>query len=138
MSEFSEIKEENFFIFYSMKLDEVSSKFYGYLINEHIIIYKDEFIDEKDLSGLGSYIYVKDNQENISIFQDLNGSWGLYIYKERDYFAISNSFFRLVEYINNNHFLSLNKDYANSLLSLDECYFCYGQTLANEIGVIPA
>ncbi|WP_296848058.1 hypothetical protein [uncultured Methanobrevibacter sp.] len=137
MSEFSEIKEENFFIIDSMKLDEVSSKFYGYLINEDIIIYKDEFIDEKDLSGLGSYIYVKDNQENISIFQDLNGSWGLYIYKERDYFAISNSFFRLVEYINNNHFLSLNKDYANSLLSLDECYFSYGQTLANEINVIP-
>lgn len=137
MSEFNELYDEHFFVIDSNNLDSIKSKFYGFSIFDNNIIREDNFKDESNLSGLGSYLYVKSDKNNISIYQDYNGSWGLYLYKERDYFAISNSFFKLVEYLKNDHKLSLNEDYANLLMVNGNSNVVFRQTLANEIDTIP-
>lgn len=61
----------------------------------------------------------------------------VYIYKNKDYFAISNSFLKLVEYLKNYYELTLNEDFANYFMISGLSSSIYGETLVNEIEVIP-
>ena len=81
----------------------------------------------------GECYYVKVDDTEIKLLQDFNGSYGLYLYKSNDYFAISNSFLKLVEYLKDKHPISFNKDYADAFLFTGLCSFAYGETLVNEI-----
>ena len=55
----------------------------------------------EDPEPQGAYIMIKKNEEEIRISQDYFGSFGLYLYenKNKDYFALSNSFLLLEEYL---------------------------------------
>lgn len=76
-------------------------------------------------------------EDKIEIIQDFIGSYGLYLYQIDNYFAISNSFIKLVDYLKSCHKLSLNKDYANDLLFTNLCSRAYNVTLVNEIKTLP-
>ena len=117
MSEFSKLYDDEFFIIDSKSLEFVNPKLYGFSILNSAIVKNEDIDNDVNLLGLGSYIHIKDDDDKIFIYQDFNGSWGLYLYQTEDYFAISNSFLKLVEYLKGNYDISFNEDYAKSLIS---------------------
>jgi len=89
--------EDNLFLIDSENLDSVKTKFYGFVINKDgILTDRNLPIDPIELSGRGCYINVDVSTDRIMIRQDFMGSWGLYIFRNDDYFALSNSFFYLL------------------------------------------
>lgn len=136
-SEFDNILENEFFIIDSNNLD-VETKLYGYIITENSIITNKDvpFDEEYDEMG-GSYVYLLNDNDELIIKQDIWGSYGLYLFKKDNYFAISNSFLKLVEYIKELYPLTMNFIYANAFLSADLCSISYKETLINEIEVLP-
>lgn len=134
MDEFYKYFNDEFFIIDSNNLDLIENKLYGFYFDGKKIIKLDDIYN---LTGEGTYIYIKNVSEKIQIFQDFNGSYGLYLYKLDDYFAISNSFLKLVEYLKNYFELTLNEDYARYFLSSELNSTIYLETLVNEIEIIP-
>ena len=134
--EFNELYGDEFFIVHSNNLNHVKNRLYGYALSHDEVIYDAKNI-KKELTGEGAYVYIKVNDNDISIFQDINGSYGLYLYKQDDFFAISNSFLKLVEFLKHGHILTLNSDYAQGLISAGLCSHIYEETLINEITSIP-
>ena len=110
--------DKEFFFIDSNNLDSVKTRFYGYAIQD-TGIYEEDNLDEQAIAGLdgcGCYIYVKADNNEITIQQDFNGAYGMYLYRWGGYFALSNSFYMLVEHLKENYTLTLNKDYCNHIL----------------------
>lgn len=137
MEEFKELLEYQFFIIDSFNLESIEERLYGYSFNNNNIIFNKDIKNKPSLDPTGTYVFVEVDEDNIKISQDFNGSYGIYIYQKNDYFAISNSFLKLVEYLKYSHGLSLNKDYADAFLFADLVSFAYCDTLVNEINLIP-
>lgn len=137
LSEFSELYDNQFFIVDSNNFKSIKSRLYGFsILNNHVVQNKD-VDNDTELLGFGSYVHIKNLENEISIHQDLNGCWGLYIYKNGNYFAISNSFLKLVEYLKDKFDLTLNEDYAKALMSTGIVTLIFKKTLVNEIDTIP-
>ena len=127
--------EDNFFVIDSNNLDDVNTKLYGYCISEYSN--HADYLDNKiNLNGLGAYIYIFVDKNRITINQDYVGSYGLYLFRDKDYFALSNSFIYLVDYVKTKYKITLNKDYANYLLVCDLCSEIYEDTIVNEIKML--
>ncbi len=135
MDEFDLIYKNEFFILSSDNLENVKTKFYGYAITNEGFIWKNP--EPQQLDGTGCYIYIHKVNDEISIYQDFNGSYGLFLYKKDDYFAISNSFMKLIEYLKDKREITLNEDYAYSYITANYCSTIYEQTLINEISILP-
>ena len=135
-SEFKELFDDEFFVIDSNNLDSVNNKLYGYALSNEEVFDNESKING-NLSGEGAYVYVDVGSKDISIFQDIHGSYGLYLYEKDGFFAISNSFLKLVEFLKHDHELSLNFDYAQNLISAGLCSHIYEDTLVNEIISIP-
>lgn len=140
---FNKIIKENFFIIDSNQLDIVESHMYGYSINKNGILtdnyYKNlGYYDEPDPQG--TYAMVRKIGNEIKINQDFCGSYGIYIYqnKKTDYFVISNSFLLIEEYLIGKQKITLNKEFADTLLVSKLCSPSIYETLINEIVMIPA
>jgi hypothetical protein len=130
--------DKAFFIIDSNHLDDVKDKLYGYAIyNKKLITHEDIDEDKINLTGDGLYINVSSTSDSIIIEQDFMGAWGLYVYGSGEYFAISNSFTKLVDYLKGKYELSLNKPFAESFLFSGVCSFSIDETLVNEIMFIP-
>ena len=128
--------EKEFFILTSDNLDEMQSHLYGFCVEDNEVV---TFNDEENVkvSGVGSYVYLKRDSDNLTVYQDFIGSYGLYLYENEDFFAISNSFLRLEEFIRERFEISLNEDYAKSFIVSDTVSFSFDETLINEICLIP-
>ena len=135
-TEFEELFGDEFFVIDSNNIDSIKSRLYGYaLSNEEVI---EDVSDIKDgVTGEGAYVYIDVNEDNVSIYQDFNGSYGLYLFRKDDYFAISNSFLKLVEFLKHDFELTLNFDYAQGLFTSGLCSHVYEETMVNEIIAIP-
>lgn len=127
--------EDEFFIIESDKIETVDSKLYGYLISDNCIV-TNELNNLTNLSGNGAYINIQNDSSNIIISQDFNGSYGLYLYENGDYFAISNSFLKLLDFIKEKFVISLNENFSKSFLSSD-ILVTFNETMINEIKRIP-
>lgn len=89
------------------------------------------------MDGSGCYVSVNVENDEITIYQDYLGSYGLYLYHDGDYFAISNSFLKLIEYLyKNNKEFSLNSDYANYYLAASISSLVPDMTLVNEVTML--
>ncbi len=130
--------KDRFFVIDSNNLNEVETSFYGYMVSTDGIFDKDNWqnLSVDMLSGLGAYLYIDRNEDTIDIYQDFSGSWGLYLYRREDYFAISNSIIKLIEFLSEKCDLSLNRDYALKLLSEAYACFCVDSTIVNEISLL--
>ena len=122
--------DDVFFVFDSDSIDQIRSKLYGYVIDEagvHTDMYSG------DLKGIGCYIRILVENNCIHVEQDSNGSFGLYLYQHGSYFALSNSFFRLQDFLKTRVTLSANMEYIYQFLALDLCSLAYEETAINEI-----
>ena len=138
MSKNSSFLDDEFFIIDSTNLDSTKSTFYGYTIQNNDIIRQSTFNSDDELNGTGAYVLVNVEDEEISIHQDNMGCYGLYEYKCGDYFAISNSFLKLVEYLYRTTYpISFNEDFANHYISSGITPEIPDETLVNEIKILP-
>lgn len=139
----NKIIEENFFIIDSNNLEKVSSHLYGYYISKYGII-TDNYMKEHNYNEQpepqGSYILIRKYENNLIIRQDFDSSYGIYIYEDKklNFFAISNSFLLLEEYLIGKINLTLNKDYADTLIISTYCAPSIQETLVNEINKLPS
>ena len=130
--------EKEFFLITSDNLASVQTKFYGYSIQRTGIYEEDNLTPEAvaNLDGRGCYVYVEVKDGKITIKQDLNGCWGIYLFRHGDYFALSNSFFRLLDYVKFRYPLTVNRDYCYQLIFNDLCSHVYSKTTINEIELV--
>ena len=130
--------QEEFLLLDSESLDKVSTRLYGYSVQENGIYENENLTAEavEHFDGCGCYLYVKAERDSIDIYQDSNGSWELYLYEKDGYFALSSSLFLLLEHIIPCGELSLNKDCCTDLLLESLVSIAYQNTLINEISRI--
>ena len=116
---------------------------YGYSVSEYGILtdnYYKQIGEYKEPEPLGAFIMIRKEGKYIIINQDFYGSYGLYLYenKKDHYFAISNSFLMLEEYLVGKQKFSLNKDFADNFIISDLCTYSIGETLIKEIKELPS
>ncbi len=135
-TEFEELFGDEFFVIDSNNIDSIESRLYGYALSNEKVI--EDVSDIKNgVNGEGIYVYIEVKGDKISIFQDNDGCYGLYLFRKDDYFAISNSFLKLVEFLKHDFELTLNSDYAQALFTSGLCSHVYEETLVNEIIALP-
>lgn len=127
------IPEEHFFVIDSQNLEQTKTKLYGFTIVQNQLVRDCDSLPVVDPQGDGAYVFVKRTADTLRITQDFIGAYGLYLYRDGDYFAISNSFLRLVDHIKASHKISLNQDYANFFLCAEMCSVAYQETIIREI-----
>ena len=134
---------ENFFVIDSNNLDNINSHLYGFIISKNGIL-TDNFYQtlgqyEEPLPE-GVYIMIRKKEKEIIVNQDFYGSYGIYIYENKvdNYFAISNSFLLLEEYLVGKQNFSLNKEFADNLIVTNLFSFSIEETLIKEIKQIPS
>lgn len=125
--------EDNFFIIDSERLDEITSKWYGFAVVNNNLVQSETELEGSMPTGEGAYIYIKRKVNEVCILQDFIGSYGIYVYRNGGFFALSNSFLYLVDYVKKNHPITLNEDYCNMLLASDLCSVAYAETMVHEI-----
>lgn len=128
--------KEKFFILDSNNYKDFKTTLYGYYFDEQGNWITQSNFEKFDENAHGAYIFVENNNGKITIKQDFNGSYGLYLFQKDNYFAVSNSFLYLVEYLKSKFELSYNYDYANHFLSAGLCSLSYSDTFCNEIKLI--
>lgn len=139
----NKIIEENFFIIDSNHLDKIYSHIYGFSVSKYGILTNNYFKklgynEEPEPQGL--YIMIKKTGNEIRISQDFSWNYGLYIYNNENtgFFALSNSFLLLEEYLIGKEKITLNKDFSDNLIFSGLCTPSISETLINEINIIPS
>ena len=131
--------KEHFFIIDSENLKEVQSRLYGFYIDENRVIFPENIdcYETMEVTGIGSYDLIIRESDQIRILQDALGSQGIYLFQDKEYFALSNSELFLMEYLKeNNRTVSLNRDYACHLIPEDLAVYACTETIANEISLL--
>lgn len=121
-----------FFVIDSEHLADVQSRLYGFAFQagdsaEPWAITGDALPDAN-----GAWVLVRRRSDGIEIRQDFVGSFGLYLYRDDAFFALSNSFVMLVDHVKRRRRLSLNLDVARTLIGSD-VGLDYSETRAREI-----
>ena len=125
-----------FFVIDSDHLEETRTAFYGFTFLNDAVIDSLEALKGQIPEEDGAYVYLRREGNRLTITQDFIGSWGLYLYRQGDYFALSNSFLYLVEYLRDKRPLSLNKEFADYMLVADLCSAVFEETLVREITLL--
>ena len=135
--------EENFFVFDSNNLNNVIPHMYGFSVSQKGIL-TDNYYKELGYYEIpepqGTFVMIRKEENKLILNQDFHGSFGLYIYENKsiNYFALSNSFLLLEEYLIGKQNISFNKDYADNLLISDLYSYSIYETLINEIIQLPS
>ncbi|MBQ3443953.1 MAG: hypothetical protein IJG33_12005, partial [Selenomonadaceae bacterium] len=130
--------EKEFFLIHSNNLSQVRPRLYGYSI-QRSGIYEDDDLTPEAIAGLdgrGCYVYVDVQDGKITIKQDINGCYGIYLFRHGDYFALSNSFFRLLDHAKFLYPLTVNRDYCLYQVTDNLCSISCSQTAVSEIQLV--
>ena len=116
---------------------------YGFSISKHGILtdnYYQKLGRYEEPFPQGVFIMIRKIGNELIINQDFSGSYGLYIYenKNENYFALSNSFLLLQEYLIGKYNLTLNKEFSDNLIVTPLCSYSLEETLIIEIKQIPS
>ncbi len=141
----SSIISDSFFVIDSTNLGDVKTKLYGYCIaNDDSSLFNESEGTEQIIQSLnpdnysdGAYVLVQNFITEIRISQDFVGSFGLYLYEQDKYFALSNSFVFLVDFLKQKKPLTLDRDYINAYFLSDLTSMAYSETMVKEIRCLP-
>ena len=139
----NELIKENFFIFDSNNLENINPHMYGYSITRDGILTDNYYKGKGNYivpDPQGVYIMIRKEGDEIKINQDFQGNFGIYLYENqnKDYFALSNSFILLEEYLVDKQNISLNKDFTNNFVISPLCSPSIYETMIQEITKIPS
>ena len=142
ISKVNDLIEDNFFVIDSNNLKTINNHIYGYTLTKKGILTNNYYKKNgyyEDPEPQGVYIMIRKNANKIKIEQDFYGSFGLYFYenKNSEYFALSNSFLLLEEYLIGKYNITFNKDFANNLIIAGLCTPSIHETLIKEIIKFP-
>lgn len=128
---------ENFFIIDSKNLDVISSKMYGFaFFDKKLLINAD--VNSIPYDAYGAYVLVSKEGNKIHIQQDYNGTYGLFLYSCNGYFALSNSFLYLINFLQKeNKEISLNDAFLNYFLINEFSSLSVSETLVKEVRLLP-
>lgn len=129
-----------YFFMDSDHLSTVETRMYGFAVTDRGIVEQGngEFPCSEEFDGCGTYVLVERSGNSISIKQDFCGDFGIFVYRDGDYFALSNSFFTLLDGICARRSLTLNEDYIDQFLSTWIVALGYSETPILEIERIPS
>ncbi len=128
--------KDAFFVLDSEHLDSVESRLYGFTFRQGGIVESAEDLNGEAPEKDGAYIYIHREKDRITVSQDYAGCFGLYLFRKDGYFALGNSFLKLAEYIRERYPMTLNREYADYLLTADLCSAVYGETMIREISTL--
>lgn len=127
-------REEQFFIIDSDSLETVKDTMYGYMISGSGII--TGLPQDNTVYDCGAYLTIQKTGDRIIIHQDFMGCLGLYCYRDGEYFALSNSFLYLADHVRKSHPVTLNKAFADYLITAELCPVTCRETAVKEIALI--
>ena len=135
--------EENFFIIDSNNLKFIVPHMFGFTVSKKGILtdnYYKKYGYNEEPEPIGAYVMIRKIGNEIRLNQDFLGSYGIFIYenKNKDYFALSNSFLYLQEFLIGKQNISINKDFSDNLLISDLCTPSIHETLIKEIIRLPS
>ena len=141
--EINKLIQENFFVIDSNNLENIDNHIYGFTISKEGILTDNYYKNlgyYKDPEPQGVYIMIRKNGNIIRIEQDYLGCFGLYIYENKSigYFALSNSFLLLEEFLIKKQKLSFNKEFADNFIISELCTPSIYETMINEIIKLPS
>ena len=125
--------DDEFFVLDSEHPEKIHTAFYGYAFSGSRIVENLKDLDGKNPDPDGAWVFILRENEHIRITQDFLGSYGLYLFRKDGYFALSNSFLKLVEYLSGKETLTLNREYTDYLLFVNLCSSAIGETPVKEI-----
>ncbi|MBP5655295.1 MAG: hypothetical protein J6X33_07235 [Clostridiales bacterium] len=133
-------EDKYFFVVDSNNYKTVENKIYGFILQNDGLYEADRAgeLDPSKLDGVGTYVHIENKNGQVLIRQDFAGNFGLYIYQHDGYFAVSNSYIKLVDHVKKDHYLSLNRDVCNHYLSTWITTLSYEKTYINEIVQVPS
>lgn len=116
---------------------------YGFSVSKYGIVtdnYYKQLGYYKDADPQGSYVMIIRQKNEIKVTQDFCGSYGIFLFQDKNsnYFALSNSFLLLQQYLSGKSNMTLNKEFADTLLFSRLCSPSIYETLINEITIIPS
>ena len=126
-----------------INLKEVKSHMYGFSVSIKGILTNNYYknIDYNEMpEPTGTYVLVIKKNYEIKVSQDYNGGFGLYLYENRKagYFALSNSFLLLEEYLVRKKIdLTLNKEFSDNFILSQLCSSIIQETIVKEIICLP-
>ena len=91
--------DQEFFVLDSDHLTEAETAFYGYTFRGSRIARTLQELDGQEPEKDGAWVYLQRDGNRITITQDFAGCYGIYLFREKDYFALSNSFLYLAEFL---------------------------------------
>lgn len=115
------------------------SHLYGYCFTEKKFL-RDCVINTEDsisIDSPGCFIAIINEPEQLRIIQDGTSFFQLYFYHCDDYWAVSNSFWKLCDYLKPKHKLTLDEIYCEQFISSGVSPLTLKRTLANEIEILP-
>lgn len=135
--------DDNFFVIDSNNLEGITSHMYGFCVSKKGILtdnyYKKKgFYEEPELQGV--YIMIRKIGNIIKLNQDYYGNFGLYFYENKyiNYFALSNSFYFLEEYLIGKQNFSLNQDFSDNFIISALFTHSIHETMIKEIIKLPS
>lgn len=127
--------DQEFFLLSSDRPDAAQTRLYGFCIAKEGIL-TDPVRTGDVLTPDGAYVYVERSKNRVTIRQDYAGCYGLYLYTQGGYWALSNSFHYLVDKLKGTHPLTFHKEYADHLLTAGLAAQSYSETLVKEIELV--
>ncbi len=129
--------KDNFFVITSDNYLNADERIYGYvLLEDAFFINTKEYRTSIPYDSYGCYINVYRDKETLFLQQDYFGQYGLYLYQNNDYWAISNSFLYLIKHLDDKA-LSFDYTYALSLCANPTASVAYKRTMVEEIQMLP-
>lgn len=129
--------DDNFFIITSDNYLEFDSRLYGYaIVDDCILMNATENLCSISEHCPGTYVLIIKDEEGLTIRQDYLGQFGLFVYKENNYFALSNSFYLLADYLKDKVKLNFDLDFSLALIRLGFS-LSYDNTLIKQIKCLP-
>lgn len=115
----SGVIENNFFVITYDNCNNIKSRLYGYAILDNKIIINKSDNNLLPYDCAGTYINIVKKDKVLYIQNDLFAGMDLYIYRNSNYFAISNSFLYLVKNLNNKYKLNENNNFIDLAYSIE-------------------
>ena len=116
---------------------------YGFTVSKKGILtdnYYKKYGYNEDPEPVGAYVMIRIIGKEIRLNQDFLGSYGIFLYenKNTEYFALSNLFLLLQEFLIGKQNITINKDFADNFLISDLCSPSIHETLIKEIIKLPS
>lgn len=125
-------KNQHFFVIDAKDIDGIKDRLYGYAIVDGRIA--TDCADPRKLTGEGTYVAVSVSSDRVEIRQDYLGSFGLYLYRHHDFWALSNSFWLLAEHLcHAGHTLTRNDAFVDHMVIPHTHCAAYSETPYREI-----